>query len=46
MDTTHAITRPDLLRGKLWCHVRENEGRMVRYCFMAKRITEPGVERC
>jgi hypothetical protein len=40
------IADPDPVRRNLWCHLRENEGRMVRYCFMAKQVTEPGVERC
>ena len=39
--------RPDPVRQSLWCHLREKDGRIVRYCFMAtSRITEPGVERC
>ncbi|HXA88780.1 MAG TPA: hypothetical protein VNW96_09460 [Mycobacterium sp.] len=45
--TVTSITDPDPVRQSLWCHLREKDGRIVRYCFMAtSRITEPGVERC
>jgi hypothetical protein len=46
-DMTRAIGDPDPVRARgLWCHLREEGGRVVRYCYMANyRIMEPGVER-
>jgi hypothetical protein len=46
-DMTRAIGDPDPVRARgLWCHLREEDGRVVRYCYMANcGIMEPGIER-
>jgi hypothetical protein len=46
VDQAHVYAHAGTGRKIPLCYLREVEGRTLRYCFEAKRIMKPGVERC